>query len=214
MRERRNTKYFFSVEGETELLYFEHLKKLICSDDSRTANPIIQAEKLSPVKIVKKLHILKSCAITSVYDVEDDADHKKHFEAILKEMKQAEKLGKSIKFNLAYSNIDFELWIILHKKDLFSYINNKKHYLSHINNTFGTKFESLKEYKEERNFLQILSKITLNDVKDAISRAEKIMKQREIEKVFIKSYGYEWCDKNPSMSIHSTIKKILIECGV
>ena len=50
------------------------------------------------------------CSITAVFDVEDvDADHCKRFENTLKEMSEAEKLGKAIKFDLGYSNIDFEL---------------------------------------------------------------------------------------------------------
>lgn len=214
MSERRNIKYFFSVEGETESLYLEHLKQLILVQDLRIANPVIRVEKHSPLKVVKKLSLLQSCIITSVFDVEDDTNHKQHFENILKEMKQAEKLGKSIKYELAYSNIDFELWIILHKKDLFGSIYSKNQYLPHINSIFGTKFESLKEYKEEKNFSQILSKITLDDVKEAIIRAEKIMNQRKLEASLLKSYGYEWCDKNPSLSIHNVISKILKECGV
>ena len=214
MSERRNIKYFFSVEGETENLYLEHLKKLILAQELRIANPVIRVEKLSPLKVVKKLPLLQPCIITSVFDVEDDTNHKLHFENILKEMKQAEKLGKSIKYELAYSNIDFELWIILHKKDLFGSIGSKNQYLSHINNIFGTKFEALKEYKEEKNFSQILSKITLDDVKKAIARTEKIMNQRKLEATLLKSYGYEWCDKNPSLSIHNAVSKILKECGV
>lgn len=214
MGERRNIKYFFSVEGETERLYLEHLKKLILAQDLRIANPVIRIEKLSPLKVVKKLSLLQPCIITSVFDVEDDTNHKQHFESILKEMKQAEKLGKSIKYELAYSNIDFELWIILHKKDLFGSIGSKNQYLPHINSIFGTKFEALKEYKEEKNFSQILSKITLDDVKKAITRVEKIMNQRISEETLLKSFGYEWCDKNPSLSIHNAINTILKECGV
>ena len=129
-------------------------------------------------------------------------------------MNASEKLGKSIKFDLGYSNIDFELWIILHKKDLFGTVENKAQYLKNINQVFGTKFEALREYKEERNFKQILSKITLDDVKDAIGRAEKITGQRKSEDNLIKTYGYEWFDKNPALSVHCIVKKILSECGV
>lgn len=215
MRRLENNQYFFSVEGETEVLYFKHLQNLIRQVESRTANPVIRVEKICPASFSKKISILKSCPVFAVYDVEeDDTEHRKRFDTILKEMKAVETSGKSIKYELAYSNIDFELWIILHKKDLFGSIGSKKQYLSNINNSFGTKFQGLKEYKEEKNFSQILLKITLDDVKSAITRAEKIMKQRNAESVLLKSYGYEWCDKNPSLSIHNAVKKILVECGV
>lgn len=215
MSERRNIKYFFSVEGETEELYFLYLKNLILTEENRIANPVFQIEKCSPLKCVKKISVIHPCTITSIFDVEgNDTDHRKRFENTLKEMKASERLGKSIKFELGYSNIDFELWIILHKKDLFGTVGSKAQYLKNINQIYGTKFEALREYKTERNFSQILSNITLDDVKAAIARAEKIMNQRKLEASLLKSYGYEWCDKNPSLSIHNVISKILKECGV
>lgn len=213
MSERRNIKYFFSVEGETEELYFEHLKKLILAEEARITNPVFQIEKGTPSKCVKKISVIHPCTITAVFDVED-TDQRKYFENTLKEMKASERLGKSIKFELGYSNIDFELWIILHKKDLFGTVGSKAQYLKNINQVYGTKFEALREYKTERNFLQILSKITLDDVKAAIVRAEKITSQRKSEGAPTKTCGYEWFDKNPALSVQNVIKKILSECGV
>lgn len=210
-----NNQYFFSVEGETEVLYFQHLQKLIRSIENRKANPIIHVEKIRPSSFSKKISIVKDCSITAVYDVEDnDSEHRKRFESILEEMKETEISGKSIKYKLGYSNIDFELWILLHKKDMFGTITSKSQYLANINSIFGTKFQGLKEYKAERNFNQILSQISLEDVKNAIIRADKIIKQRKAETEPLKSYGYEWYERNPSLSIHLSIKKILLECGV
>lgn len=215
MRRLQNNKYFFSVEGETEELYFKHLKNLILAEEGRIANPVFHIEKSSPLKYAKKLSVIQPCTVTAVFDVEDnDAEHKQRFENTLKEMKDSEKLGKDIKYELGYSNIDFELWIILHKKDLFGNVGSKAQYLKSINQIFGTKFEALREYKTERNFSQILSKITLDDVKAAIARAEKITKQRMSEDKPIKTCGYEWFDKNPALSVHNVVKKILSECGV
>ena len=148
MEEKRNKKYFFSVEGETEFLYFLHLQKLIQAVDSRIVNPVFRIEKCSPGKITKKVWVVSPCIISSIFDVEDDDEtHRKRFENTLHEMNNAEKLGKSIKFDLGYSNIDFELWIILHKKDLFGTVGSKEQYLKNINQIFGTKFKALREYK-------------------------------------------------------------------
>lgn len=211
----QNNKYIFSVEGETEELYFKHLKNLILAEEGRIANPVFVIQKDSPAKVAKKLPMILPCTITAVFDVEDaDADHRKRFENTLKEMSAAERLGKSIKFDLGYSNIDFELWIILHKKDLFGTISSRAQYLNNINSVFGTKFQGLKEYKVEKNFNRILSQITLEDVKKAITRAEKIINQRKSEDKPIESSGYEWYERNPSLSVHLAIKKILLECGV
>lgn len=214
MRRLENNQYYFSVEGETEVLYFKHLQNLIRSVENRKANPVIRAERIKPSSFLKKISIIKLSSIVAVYDVEEnDLEHRKRFEGILKEIKNAESLGKSVKFELAYSNIDFELWIILHKKDLFGSVASKTQYLKNINQIFGTKFEAMREYKEELNFKQILSKITLDDVKAAVQRAQKITGQRKSEGSPIKTYGYEWFEKNPSLSVHSAVAKIIKECG-
>lgn len=210
-----NNQYFFSVEGETEVLYFKYLQKLIRSVENRKANPVINVERIRPSSFSKKISILKPCSIVAVYDVEDnDTEHRIRFEGILKEMKDTENSGKSIKYELGYSNIDFELWILLHKKDMFGSISSRSQYLNNINSVFGTKFQGLKEYKLEKNFNQILSQVTLEDVKAAITRAEKIIKQRSSEDNPLRSSGYEWFERNPSLSVHLAIKKILLECGV
>lgn len=54
MRRLQNNKYFFSVEGETEELYFKHLKKLILAEEGRIANPVFVIQKDSPAKVAKK----------------------------------------------------------------------------------------------------------------------------------------------------------------
>lgn len=54
MRRLQNNKYFFSVEGETEELYFKHLKNLILAEEGRIVNPV-----LSVHCVIKK--ILSEC---------------------------------------------------------------------------------------------------------------------------------------------------------
>ena len=43
--------------------------------------------------------------------------HQDQFYKTLKRMKEAQNLGRQIKYQLGYSNFTFELWIILHKID-------------------------------------------------------------------------------------------------
>ena len=104
--------------------------------------------------------------------------------------------------------------IILHKKKFFKTITNKADYLGEINNAYSTSFKHLNEYKAERNFKSILEQITLDDIKNAISRAENIETLRKIDSTQKNLYGYKWFSKNPSLSLHGTIKKIINDCGV
>ena len=89
-------------------------------------------------------------------------------------MKEVSKINNSLKYKLGYSNFTFELWIILHKKDLKGPLTDKKQYLKYINEIFDEDFKSLDEYKEEKNFKRVVEQITLEDIINAIKRAEKI----------------------------------------
>lgn len=55
------------------------------------------------------------------------------------------------------------------------YLATKCQYLGWINQAFGEIFEDLDHYKQEKHFKQCLSKLTLEDVKSAIKRADFIM---------------------------------------
>ena len=83
---------------------------------------------------------------------------------ILDKMCRAENQGKSIIYNLGYSNLTFELWILLHKANCNNYISNKVQYLKFINQYFNKKFTDLEEYKSEDNFKKLLSDLSLDDV--------------------------------------------------
>ena len=93
-------------------------------------------------------------------------------------------------------------------------MTNKTSYLKEINIAFSTSFKHLDDYKNEKNFKSILGQISLDDTKKAISRAEQIENQRFLDSTPNNSYGYKWISKNPSLSVHHVIKKILMECGV
>ena len=51
-------------------------------------------------------------------------------------MKEVSKINNGLKYKLGYSNFTFELWIILHKKDLKGPLTDKKQYLKYINEIF------------------------------------------------------------------------------
>lgn len=211
-----NYTYYFSVEGETEKWYLNWLQERIneSADVPRTVKLDVQVQK-DPMKRVKQMVILEPTEITHVFDREsEDAVHIKQFAQTLTRMKDAQKLGKKVKYQLGYSNFTFELWMILHKADLYSSKANRKDYLTPLNMAFGEHFESLDEYKQEKNFQRVLNKLTLNDVKDAVCRSRLIMKRNE-ETISLQKYkGYSFYDHNPSLSVWESIEKILKDVGI
>ena len=128
-------------------------------------------------------------------------------------MSEAKK-QKNIKYQLGYSNFTFELWMILHKKDCFSQFTDRKQYLIPIQQCFNEKFEDWGHYKNESAFKRCLSKLTIDDVKLAVKRADKIAKYNIENKKLIKLSGYSYFNENPALSINEVVKRILTECGI
>ena len=130
-------------------------------------------------------------------------------------MKEAKDLGKSIIYKWGYSNLSFDLWMILHKQSCNVELNGVDGYLSHINRAFETQFESMKKYKEEANFKHCLSYLCLGDVVTAIGRAKNIMQRNERDGYHLTQFkGYRYYIHNPSLDLWQPIETILIDCGL
>ncbi len=167
---KENMTYYFSVEGETEKWYLDWLQNCIneCDEAKYKVKLDSKIEK-DPLVRAKSMTILGKTEITHVFDREsEDELHTKQFMTTLDRMKEAEKLGKNIKYKLGYSNFTFELWMILHKADCNGAKTDRRQYLSPINNAYHEHFENLDEYKQKDNFKRVLNQLSLDDVKMAI----------------------------------------------
>ena len=128
-------------------------------------------------------------------------------------MKEAERIGKSIKYHLGYSNFTFELWIVLHKTECNAPLTHRSQYLTPINRAYSEKFEDLHQYKHENNFKRILNQLTLEDVRQAIRRSKSIMQINEEKGYVMQQYKkYRYYNENPSLSIWEVVAKIMEEC--
>lgn len=208
-------KYVLTVEGETEKLYFLWLRDQINNVEYRKYNvSIVPKVEQSPRSFYKGTNAKITPEVMHICDIEsNDEYHESKFHNILKEMREAKK-SKNIKYQLGYSNYTFELWIILHKKDCFGPLPNRKQYLGPIQRCFNEKFEDLDHYKNQDTFKRCLSKLSINDVITAIKRAEKISKHNKENNKLKTFSGYSYYYENPSLSINEVVKKILIECGI
>ena len=215
MRKQQNV-YYFSVEGDTEKWYLQWLMQIINADEhSRFLVKFnIKIEK-DPLSFVKRMAIISKTEITHIFDYEGNSEKdRKVFTNVLDKMCKAEKQGKNIIYNLGYSNLTFELWILLHRANCNNYISNKVHYLKSINQYFNKKFTDLDEYKSEDNFKKLLAELSLDDVIQAISRAKNIEKLRA-ETDEKKQYGrYKYYETNPHVSLWMQIEKILKDVGI
>ena len=214
-KQKARKKYYFSVEGETEELYFKCLQDQInqCPNASCYVSFDCRVEP-DPIKRVKKMNIVGKIEIWHIYDYESNGlEHKKRFFDTLDKMKKAEQMGKQVKYMLGYSNLTFDLWMMLHKTDYYSSKTYSTSYLKDINKADDENFQSMDEYKEKDNFNRCLSKISLNDVIQAINRAKHIEQmnlQNGYTKQVYKKFAYY--AENPSLDIWLVIKKILEDC--
>jgi hypothetical protein len=214
---KETKKYFFTAPGETEKWYFEWLQRTINSTPVALYTVKFDCHiQKDPLKRAKNLVALEKTEITHIMDRESEEEiHVQQFETTLGRMKSAERIGKSIKYYLGYSNFAFELWIVLHKADCNGSLTHRRQYLHPLNRAYVEQFENLDQYKHEGNFKRILGKLTLADVFQAVRRSKVIMQaNQENGYTLYQHKGYRYYIENPSLSIWKIVEKIMVECGL
>ena len=209
--------YYFSVEGETEQWYLEWLEAQINANEH--ANYIVKfitKVQKDPVSFIKKLVVQKKTTIWHLSDIEGSSDEQiQTVHNTLGRLKDAKGLGKSIIYKWGYSNLSFDLWMILHKQNCNAELTDVGKYLTHINRVFDEHFESMKEYKEEDNYKRCLGKLTFPEVLTALSRAKAIMQRNERDGYQLAQFkGYRYYIHNPSLDLWQPVETILSDCGL
>lgn len=212
---KKTKKYYFTVEGETEQWYLKWLQDRI----NETTEAVYKVSfdcpvQKNPLKRAKSLVVTGKTEVWHLSDYEsDDPIHTRQFTETMDNMKAAKNAGKQITYKFGYTNLTFDLWIILHKVECNSAFAHRKNYITPLNRAYNEHFEDMKEYKHEDNFKRCLGKLTLTNVMDAVERAERIMKRNQDNGYSLQQYkGYKYYKENPSMAIHEIISKILKDC--
>ena len=209
-------KYYFSVEGETEMWYLQRLAALINEDSSSSQCRVSFDVKVqrNPLKRVRGLSIIEKTDIWHFCDYESDApEHDKAFHETMDSMKQAMQSGKQVKYHFGYSNLSFDLWIILHKADCFVVKSDRSKYLSEVNLAFGKQFQNMEQYKSNVNFHECLMQIQLSEVRNAIARAKTIAARHEKSGHRPLAYrGFSYYRENPSLAVWEAVESILLDC--
>ena len=210
-------KYYFTVEGETEQWYLKWLQDIINETEKSVYKVSFDCQvQKNPLKRAKTLVSTGKTEVWHLSDYEsDDPIHKQQFTETMDNMKATKNVGKQITYKFGYTNLTFDLWMILHKIDCNTSYVNRKNYISPLNRAYDEQFEDMKEYKHEKNFKRCLGKLALSNVIDAVNRANEIMRRNKNNGYVMHQYkGYKYYKENPSMAIHEIIGKILKECGL
>lgn len=209
-----NRKYYFSVEGETEQWYLQWLQRLINSNSSAACTVLLDARiEKDPLKRAKQITAPGKMQIWHFSDYESDSEqHRIEFKHVMDQMKKAMD-AKNLTYRFGYSNLTFDLWIILHKQDCYGSLADRNQYLRHINQAYGTSFLDMTEYKHEDNFKDCLSQLNLRNVIDAIERAKVIARRNRENGYTLQRYRqYGYYRENPSLDVWIAIEKILKDC--
>lgn len=216
MELKKTEKFYFSVEGETEKWYLEHVQSLINKSETSINNAKIHCKVCRPSSYIKTLGSLYKPSVFHICDYEeDDEEHIKLFHSIIDEIKNVKKI-KSVDYKLNYSNFTFELWIICHKKALIAPKTDRTQYLQPINELFEESFTSLDEYKKEKNFKLFLTKHikTIDDIVTATKNAKAIRENHLKNGDKVTEYAfYKYYRNNPDLDMFECIEKILKKCG-
>lgn len=191
MKEKINKTYLCYFEGNQEEKYFRHFSRLI---KNNFENVTIKFNKVEKLKILQTSSTLIPKVAVFDYD-----NNKKEFQDKIK-------ICKKGKIYIAYSNLNFDLWLLLHKIPFNKIVTNNDDYIDYIRKEYGLgKNDNI---KKKSNIYRILGEINLEDIKFAISNAEKIMKKKKDGKdeIIYENYVYY---NNPSLSIHEFLKEIL-----
>lgn len=210
--------FCFSVEGDTEKWYLEHLKKLVNDELERQKAGFhigiaIKVEK-DPRQIPwpfipKAVHV---CDYEKPMPQQAGMNRSEQFKTMLDNLSAAAK-DKNLEYSLGYSNLSFELWLILHKRNCNGGKIDCEQYLADLNAAYSSAFLSLKAYKKEADFKKLMENITLADVHNAIQRARAIQ-QANAQNHEAQTYrNYEFYTNNPSLSIHERIQDIFAFCA-
>lgn len=198
IRDERPSTCLIMTEGtETEVNYFENIKRII---NNRYRSREIQDNY--PMKVegkarsttvlvneaIKRKNRENFSEIWVVFDKDDNFD-----------FDEAIKLAKDNDIKVAWSNESFELWLLLHFQELQTSISRKQ-YISNLNSYF--KKINANNGMYSKNISNIFD-ITMNMVDIAISRSENLRK-------YYSNTGINKESKmNPATSVDILVKELL-----
>jgi glycogen synthase len=199
---RRYT-YLCICEGQQEEMYLNHVASLL----KRFPERVVTFNMMyGSVEKLKKNYTEYDNAVLFDHDFMDN-----EFQQKIKFCEQLHKNRKQKGQNVyhAYSNLNIDLWFILHKENFNRPVYSNDAYVDDVRRIYGLNREA--DIKEKGNLERILRQITIEDVKSAIRRAEQIRKAKLQSDHFM--VGTVICYSNPDFSLHKFLRIVLENCG-
>ena len=207
-----------TCEGETEKWYFQHFKVLVNNSSACTMRldyeePFVTKE---PLRRAKYISIPFERKWYHIIDQETNSSSDKiTFKNNLKNFNDIKKIRKNVKLYLGYSNISFELWLIMHKTNEQPQVHKPSQYLKLLKKLYNCpNIKELEEFKTKQNFERVLKQITLDDIKRAVRNGQKLELENKKCCAHQKNCGFEYFEENPSTNLHKIIIDIFNDVGI
>lgn len=196
-------------EGEQEYEYFKHISELI---NSQPSNKIKRKLKIIPKNCgggdprTPVLTAIKTCSLIKIPMVIFDNDNKEN------QFEEALDLATKSKFDIGYSNINFDYFLALHKlnenKIVFTEYTKNNCYVDLVKKCYNLKDDD--DIKSSNTIKKIISQITLEDVFKAVHNCEVIDKRnKQTPYKSVRTPNANVYFKNPDIQIYKVVKKIL-----
>lgn len=196
--------YFCVCEGQQEEMYLKHVAFLLKKFPERVVT--FNTTYGLPERLKKTYTEYDNAAL---FDHDFKEDEFRRNITICEQLQRKSRKEKGKNVYHAYSNVNIDLWFILHKEDFNRPVTSNDAYVADVRRIYGLGQES--DIKEKANLEKMLKQITLDDVKQAIRRAEQIRAAKlESDRFMV---GAVACYGNPDFSLHEFLKIVLHDCG-
>ena len=192
--------YLCICEGLQEKMYIKRVSQLI---NNPPKIKITINTTIGKAKRLEKEYVEYDSAVIFDHDL-----NQKEFEENLKICREIQKNYKKKKSRIiypAFSILNFDLWLVLHKKDFCKPVPKNESYQKEIKQIYNLPKNA--NIKKEENIKKIIEQIEIEDIKSAIKRANKI-KEQKLEEDKKEIHGYEYYS-NPYLNIQTFISELL-----
>ncbi len=174
MRVKRN--YFCVVEGQQEIIYLKRISALLTKFPERIVKintALGDANKLNKNQSLPDYD--RACFFDHDFN---KVEFERNLDTCIKLNSKNKKARNKSEYNTyhAYSNICFDLWLILHKEFTTRLVSSADGYIDDVRRIYLLPKEA--DIKKEDVIEKIVSQINLDDVRTAISNAQRIRKSK------------------------------------
>lgn len=183
---KREFRCFF--EGQQEEMYFAYFGRKV-----REIYPNISLKFKKVAKLITLEKMTTDVPKLAVFDFD------------LNKQKFEKKVKICNNTRILYSNLNFDLWLLLHKEQFRRNVQTNDAYVDLVRSNYNLAANA--NIKTKSSMDKILGQIEIKDIKNAVKNAEEIMNDKlETDKIYVKrNFSYY---HNPSMSINEFFKEL------